>query len=199
MKKRLAALIIVVAILFVIIGIAIAEEIAIIATVPWEDSDWQTTWHEVSSLEPITAVFTGTVQVRRPASGEVIFSQDADTTCVPPEDQPGVGACQVQAPPIDTDDFEPEELELWSRAGWIVPGYLKPLWFVWSPADCNLADAGCTIIVGTGTGVTIPPSCRSAIEDCGSVQDAQGYWRMRTFRGTKLYDIYLPLIMVEES
>ena len=199
MKKRLAALLIMAAILFV--GIAIAEEIVISFVVPWEDPDWETTWHEVISLEPITAVFTGTVQVRRQSSGEVIFSQDVDTTCVPPDDQPGAGAgaCQVQAYPINTDDFEPEQLELWSRAGWIVPGYLKPLWFVWVPPGCDLADADCTIVVGTATGVSVPEACQRAIEECDTVQDSQGFWRIRPFTGTKYHKLYLPLILKEES
>jgi len=193
-KPWVAAIMSILAIIaFTIAGIALAEEM--IHSIWWTDPDWEQTWVKLESKEPITAVFTGTLQVRRPGSGEVIFSQDIDTSCVPTEDGPGTGRCGSLEYTINTDDFHSEDLELWSRACWMVTGYAEPLCMIYVPDNCDLAGVGCSISL-IGTEVTIPEICRLAIERCETVQDDQGFWCIRTFRGTKPYDIYLPLIVI---
>lgn len=199
MKRRLVVLVtgVLVVVVFLIAGIVVAEEIITRYGLWWSDPDWETTWLKLESEEPITATFTGTLHVRRPASGEIISRQNFETTCLPGE-EPGAGRCGGLEQIIDTNQFEREDLELWSRACWMVTGYVEPLCTIYVPPGCDLAGAGCTMILSE-TGITIPDACRTAIEACGTVQDDQGFWYIRTFRGTKPYGICIPGLMLWEE
>lgn len=200
MKMRLATLTVCILgiVLFVVAGISLAEEIITQHSIWWTDSAWQKAWLQLESDDPITASFTGTLQVRHAVSGEVVFSKDLDTSCVPRYDEPGLGRCGTLEHTINSDDFERQDFEVWRRACWMVTGYTEPLCTVYVPDNCNLAGAGCTMIL-SATKVTVPTLCRTTIEACGTVQDDQGFWLITTFRGTKPYKIWLPMLAIEKE
>jgi len=201
MKKRLLALITTILVgILLAVGLSLAEEIVTQKALWWDSPSFETANYKIESDQPITAVFSGTFQVRRVTTGEIVYEQNFGTACQPQMDQPpGTGQCgAVDDFVIDTDDFQQEDLELWSRACWAVTGY-DLLCSIYVPPGCHLTEAGCTILLEGGA-VTIPKTCRSAIEQCGTVQDDQGYWRIRTFRGTKRYGICIPgLMMIREE
>lgn len=198
-NKKLVSIVVALLITLALAGVVLGKQIKTSVGLFWSAPHWETATLRFESEQPITAVFTGTIQVRRASTGEVIFSQDLKTDCQPAQ-EPGEGRCgSLVDYVIQTDHFEREDLELWWRACWQVTNYANLACTIYRPTDCDITGAGCTVLHSVDGTVTIPESCRNRLEACGTVQDPLGFWRIRTFRGTKLYGICIPGLALQNK